>query len=272
MGRKSDGFGRHRLGPKWRAYDFKDKPAGFYASDELRYRPEQVRLDGRRLRLRIAKHGEPEGKFPAGAVESRFFVPGAEPGRPSCVEVRTRGFAAKTRVRNDDGQLVDQNVFSAVWLHHRPATIGRNPNPELDIQEHVRPRRMNSALHKWIKTVASEPPERTENMHCYTNGDEDVLPYVSASRCRNLTLPDLSRSAHVFGLRREIRTNAEGKRVGILKFYVDDLLAWRLKMPAGNEYVRQARHVILSTQGNRPGLPAGPFPKVASVDWVRTYR
>jgi hypothetical protein len=272
VGRKSDEFGRHRLGQKWRAYDFADDP-DFYHSKELRYRPAQVRLDGRRLRLLIAASGsEPEGKYPAGAVESRFNVPGARVGRPSCVEVRTRGFAARTKVFDGEGQLVDQNVFSAVWLHHRPATRRLNPNPELDIQEHVRPRQMNSALHKWIKRGKDRPPQRTQDMHCYTNGDQDVLPYVSASRCPDLTLPDLSRSAHVFGLRREIGTNAAGKRVGILSFYVDDRLTWRLKMPPRNAYVRYARHLILSTQGNRPGGPEGAFPKVGTVDWVRTYR
>jgi hypothetical protein len=130
---------------------------------------------------------------------------------------------------------------------------------------------MHGALHKWIRTAKNEPPKRTQNMHCYTNGDEDVLPYVSASRCRSLTLPDLTRSAHVYGLRREIRENAAGKRVGILSFYVDDRLAWRVMMPPRNEYVHFDRHLILSTQGNPPGGPEGRFPKVATVDWVRTY-
>jgi hypothetical protein len=271
ISRLSDEFGRPRLGPKWRAYDFADDP-DFYHSKELRYRPEQVRLDGRRLRLRIAKGAEPKGKYAAAAVESRFDVPGPDPGRPSCVEVRTRGFAAETLVTGADGSPVDQNVFSAVWLHHRPATKPLNPNPELDIQELVRARRMHSALHKWIKKSKDAPPRRTQDMHCYTNGDEEVLPYVSTSRCRDLTLPDLTRSAHVFGLRREIGVDEDGERVGILSFYVDQRLAWRLKMPPGNAYVRYRRHLILSTQGNPPGGPEGRFPKVATVDWVRTYR
>ncbi|TDE09858.1 hypothetical protein [Jiangella asiatica] len=255
------------LDGRWRVYDV----ANGDRSAELAYLPEMVEVSGGVLRLYVRADDPDDGVngYPAGAVESTFDVIGASPGQASCVEVRTKGFAANVARPG----TWDQNVFSAVWLHDRPSRYELNPNPEIDIQEFIQTDQVYSALHTWeLDSADDETPTRTDPDRCHT-GKPDTSPVgegIDDCHSASLGLGDLTASQHTYGLRREIAV-IDGEAAGLLTVYVDGIATWTRQFPADSPFVTDDRHVILSTQGNPPGDPGPPFPKVALHAWVRTY-
>ncbi|TDD21501.1 hypothetical protein [Nonomuraea diastatica] len=262
------------LAKRWQRYDYARDD--FYKSGELVFRPEMVEVKAGRLNLYIRDEpsdvdGDGTLEYPAGAVESTFAVPGASTRRASCVEVRTKGFAANVAGSN----VWDQNVFSAVWLHDRPASFDKNPNPELDIQEFFESDKQHMALHTWESPpppAPGTPASHTQVDNCRTGrSDQTVDPDGMIDDCRtDLAFGDLTTEMHTFGLRREI-VETDGREAGLLTFYLDGQPTWTKEVSAGSPFVTEGRHLILSAQGNPPGGPGLSFPKVAEHDWVRTY-
>ncbi|TDD67496.1 hypothetical protein E1262_18750 [Jiangella aurantiaca] len=258
------------LGSRWRVYDVEEGDR----SGELAYLPEMVEVSNGVLRLYIRNDTPDDGVdgYPAGAVESTFDVPGAGAQRASCVEVRTKGFAANVASHT----AWDQNVFSAVWLATRPPSYDTNPNPELDIQEFFWVDEMHMALHTWESPPPPAPPTPTEHTavdNCRTGrADQTTDPVGVIDDCHTdpLGLGDLTAAQHTYGLRREIAT-IDGQPAGLLTFYVDGVTTWTKEVSADSPFVTEGRHLVLSTQGNPPGDPGPPFPKVALHAWVRTY-
>lgn len=281
--RASDEFSAP-LGHKWDVYDFdvtfRDTPEGFdigRRSRELVYRPDMVRVADGVMTLSIVDEpanvdGKPGLEYPAGGIQSTFDVPGAQPGRPSCVEVRTQGFAANVASQN----AWDQNVFSAVWLQTRPPSYAENPNPEIDIQEFFVSDAQHMALHEWTSPPPPAPALPTGHVgvdNCRTGrADNTVDPEGMIDDCMTeLKLGNLTDDFHVFALRREI-VEIEGRMAGMLTFYTDGVVTWRKEFPADSPFVTADRNLVLSTQGNPPGGPGLAFPKEAHHDWVRTWR
>lgn len=269
----SDEF-NHPLGQEWKVYDYS---ADGRRSRELAYRPDMVSVQDGIMTLSIVDEphdvdGDGTTEWPAGGVESNFVVPGAAPGRPSCVEVRTKGFAANVAGTN----VWDQNVFSAVWLQTRPPSYDTNPNPEIDIQEFFEKDKHHMALHTWEAPLPPAPPTPAKHTgvdNCRTDReDKTVDPEGLIDDCRtDITgLGDLTAGMHVFGLRREI-VQINGHLAGLLTFYIDGRPTWTREFPPDSPFVTRGRHLVLSTQGNPPGGPGLAFPKVAEHDWVRTY-
>ncbi|TDE09857.1 hypothetical protein [Jiangella asiatica] len=276
----SDEFDR-RLGSKWRLYDYYDTSLTTGTpgrrSGELYYRTDMVSMDDGTLSLSIVDEpedvdGDGSLDYPAGGVESTFDVPGATERRASCVEVRTQGFAANVASHN----AWDQNVFSAVWMTSRPPSHETNPNPEIDIQEFFWADEMHMALHLWESPPPPESPtpaEHTAVDNCRTGrADQTEDPAGTIDDCETEPLGDgmLTDAMHTYAVRREI-VQVDGSPVGLLTFYFDGRPTWTKELPADSPLITQARHLILSTQGNPPGGPGLDFPKVAEHDWVRTY-
>jgi hypothetical protein len=221
LGSASDEFDQP-LGDRWRPYDVHEGDR----SAELAYLPEMVEVSNGVLRLYIRADTPDDGVdgYPAGAVESNFDVPGATSTRASCVEVRTKGFAANVAAPD----AWDQNVFSAVWLHDRPATFALNPNPEIDIQEFLQKDEVHSALHTWTLDSSSDiTPTRADPDHCWTGVADNSPegPGVDDCHSASLGLGDLTAAQHTYGLRREI-TQVNGQPAGLLTFYVDGVATW----------------------------------------------
>lgn len=247
------------VGNRWRKYRTgSGDDQGDQQSGELFFRPRMVQHQDGKVRLLIGAEDEEQWNrkgYPAGTIESTFDVPPATADRATCVQVRTKGFAADEVM--PDG--TEQNVFSAVWLHDRPARHELNPNPEIDIMEFFQKDEAHHALHKWPVAEGAEDPEHVKVDKCRTGLDSEPLG-----------MGDLTQGMHVFGLRREIKT-VDGEQVGQLTFYVDGKATWIKQLPAKSAYFTMPRHVILSTQGNPEGEGRPPFPKVATYDWVHAY-
>jgi len=272
VSKASDEFDRP-LDKSWQVYDF---AVDGRRSQELAYRPDMVSVRDGSLSLSIVDEprdvdGDGSLEYPAGGVESTFDVPGAEPGRASCVEVRTKGFAANVAGSN----VWDQNVFSAVWLQTRGPQYATNPNPEIDIQEFFEKDKQHMALHTWEAPPPPAPPtpaKHTAVDNCRTGReDQTVDPEGLVDDCRtDLTFGDLTTDMHVFGLRREV-VELNGHEAGLLTFYLDGRPTWTKELPPDSPFITRGRHLVLSTQGNPPGGPGLAFPKVAEHDWVHTY-
>lgn len=100
---------------------------------DLAFSPNNVRVSDGCLIL-DSKHENFNGKqYTAGAVESKFEVPGTD----CYVEVRAKAL---------DKQA---NVLSAIWMQSSPMTKALNPNPEIDIMETFDYKKMSSTLHIW---------------------------------------------------------------------------------------------------------------------------
>lgn len=100
---------------------------------ELAFSPDNVKVENGNLVLE-AKKEERNGKlFTAGAVESKFEVPGTD----SYVEVRAKALDKRA------------NVLSAIWMQSSPLNWAMNPNPEIDIMETFDYSKLTSTLHIW---------------------------------------------------------------------------------------------------------------------------
>lgn len=98
---------------------------------ELAFSPDNVKVENGNLVLE-AKKEERNGKlFTAGAVESKFEVPGTD----SYVEVRAKALDKRA------------NVLSAIWMQSSPLNWAMNPNPEIDIMETFDYSKLTSTLH-----------------------------------------------------------------------------------------------------------------------------
>lgn len=104
--------------------------------------------------------------YTAGAVESKFEVPGTD----CYVEVR-----AKALNKN-------ANVLSAIWLQSSPLTKAMNPNPEIDIMETFDFSKMTSTLHTWMQ--------------------EPSIHLQRGKKSWSTGLSDISADYHTYGLER----------------------------------------------------------------------
>lgn len=99
----------------------------------LAFKQENVSVAGGNLVLTAKKESYNGRAYTAGAVESKFEIPGTA----SYVEVRARALDKRA------------NVLSAVWMQSSPLTGILNPNPEIDIMETFNYSKMESTLHVW---------------------------------------------------------------------------------------------------------------------------
>lgn len=133
---------------------------------ELAFSPDNVKVEDGNLVLE-AKKEERNGKlFTAGAVESRFEVPGTD----SYVEVRAKVLDRRA------------NVLSAIWMQSSPLNWAMNPNPEIDIMETFDYSKLTSTLHIWKQSPA-------------------IHMQVGQNRW-NTGLSDISADYHTYGLER----------------------------------------------------------------------
>lgn len=122
---------------------------------DLAFCPNNVSVRDGNLVL-TAKKEDYNGKhYTAGAVESKFDVPGTA----SYVEVR-----AKALDKN-------ANVLSAIWLQSSPLTWALNPNPEIDIMETFDYTKMTSTLHTWRQSPSLHLQMGT---NAWNTGLEDI--------------------------------------------------------------------------------------------------
>lgn len=136
------------------------------SSSELAFHPDNVVVANGQLQL-VAKNEEYLGKnYTAGAVESRFEIPGTA----SYVEVRAKVLNRRA------------NVLSAIWLQSSPLSWSLNPNPEIDILETFDYSKMTSTLHTWWQKPA--------------------FHIQHASRGWRTGLEDISQDYHIYGLER----------------------------------------------------------------------
>lgn len=122
---------------------------------DLAFCPNNVSVRDGNLVL-TAKKEDYNGKhYTAGAIESKFDVPGTA----SYVEVR-----AKALDKN-------ANVLSAIWLQSSPLTWALNPNPEIDIMETFDYTKMTSTLHTWRQSPSLHLQMGT---NAWNTGLEDI--------------------------------------------------------------------------------------------------
>lgn len=213
---------------KWKTGLWYDK------SGVLAFKRENIDVTGGNLVLTARKEAFSDKSYTAGAVESRFDVPGAD----SYVEIRAKALPQ------------DANVLSAIWLQSSPLTTADNPNPEIDIQETFNYRGVVSTLHTWgIDPDKPAPTAEDEYIHTRTPPHEFK------------TAVDVSADFHVYGLER---------RHGKLRFYFDGKLAWDVA-PSEPSFVNMPRHVVLSLEGHLGDPVDRHLPGSFLVDYVRTY-
>lgn len=102
-------------------------------STDLAFKNENVSVRDGKLILTAKKENYNGKSYTAGAVESKFDVPGTD----SYVEVRAKALNKKA------------NVLSAIWMQSSPLTKALNPNPEIDIMETFDYSKMTSTIHTW---------------------------------------------------------------------------------------------------------------------------
>ena len=122
---------------------------------DLAFCPENVSVRDGNLVL-TAKKQDYNGKaYTAGAVESKFDVPGTA----SYVEVRAKALDKKA------------NVLSAIWMQSSPLSFELNPNPEIDIMETFDYTKMTSTIHTWNQSPSLHLQRGTNG---WKTGLEDI--------------------------------------------------------------------------------------------------
>lgn len=99
----------------------------------LAFSPSNVTVRDGNLVLTAKKENYNGKSYTAGAVESKFEVPGTD----SYVEVRAKALDKRA------------NVLSAIWLQSSPLNSFMDPNPEIDIMETFDYGKLSSTLHIW---------------------------------------------------------------------------------------------------------------------------
>lgn len=102
-------------------------------STDLAFKKDNVSIRDGKLILTAKKESYNGKSYTAGAVESKFEVPGTD----SYVEVRAKALNKSA------------NVLSAIWMQSSPLTKALNPNPEIDIMETFDYSKMTSTIHTW---------------------------------------------------------------------------------------------------------------------------
>lgn len=100
---------------------------------DLAFSPDNVSVRDGCLVLSARKEDYNGKSYTAGAIESKFEVPGTD----CYVEVRAKALSKNA------------NVLSAIWMQSSPLIKAMNPNPEIDIMETFDYRKMSSTLHTW---------------------------------------------------------------------------------------------------------------------------
>lgn len=157
----SDEFDRNQLdSTKW------NNGIWYDVTTDLAFSPSNVTVRDGNLVL-TAKRENYNGKsYTAGAVESKFEVPGTD----SYVEVRAKALDKRA------------NVLSAIWMQSSPLSTVMNPNPEIDIMETVDYRKLSSTLHVWPQNPSSHTQMGTNDW--------------------DTGLQDISADYHIYGLER----------------------------------------------------------------------
>lgn len=126
-------------------------------STNLAFKRDNVSVRDGKLILTARKESYNGKSYTAGAVESKFEVPGTD----SYVEVRAKALNKAA------------NVLSAIWMQSSPLTKALNPNPEIDIMETFDYSKMTSTLHTWRQNPSI-------HLQVGTNGWKTGLNDISA--------------------------------------------------------------------------------------------
>lgn len=207
----------------------------------VQFDPGNVTVSGGKLRLALTNNpdypGEGERRYLSGNVRSRFTIPGN-----SYTEVRARMIPRAV------------NANSAIWLHEE-ATVEKNPNVEIDMQEYLlppdaSPNNVRSALHLWHKD-----PEHPDNPATR----EDLGRAIES-------VEGLDRTFHRYGLER--------RGDDVLRFYIDGVEYWAPGVVADHpSLATQPQPIILYVRDINENTPINPdaVPAEFVVDYVRVY-
>lgn len=121
----------------------------------LAFSPSNVTVRDGNLVLTAKKENYNGKSYTAGAVESKFEVPGTD----SYVEVRAKALDKRA------------NVLSAIWMQSSPLSVVMDPNPEIDIMETFDYRKLSSTLHIWQQNPSSHVQMGTNN---WDTGLQDI--------------------------------------------------------------------------------------------------
>ncbi|MGM0209218.1 hypothetical protein IGI96_003742 [Enterococcus sp. DIV0421] len=135
-------------------------------SSDFAFKESNVEVRNGHLILQAKQENYNGKEFTAGAVESKFEIPGN-----SYVEVKAKVLDSKA------------NVLSAIWLQSSPLVSSLDPNPEIDIMETFNFDQITSTLHTW---------NQKPNFH-----------WQHAKNRWNTNIEDISKDFHLFGLERK---------------------------------------------------------------------